>query len=252
MANDEESAFVDAMASSDDIVVLTGAGISTLSGIPDFRSPGGAYDKDFRGMRVEEILSIGFFRQHPEIFYEWCKNVWYRLDDYKPNVVHECLSLLERQGRIRAIYTQNIDMLHQRAGSRKVYELHGSPAHNRCMNCGKDFPYDDVAPVVRAGDVPHCDKCGGVLKPDIVLYGEGLDGDVLNSAFEDFSSAALCLVLGTSLTVSPAGSLPGLSVRSGHKLAIVNASDTFMDSAADFRLRDLKASFEALERRISV
>ena len=245
-ADSEIKRFAEAMLKTKDIVVLTGAGISTLSGIPDFRGNGGAYTKDFKGMRVEEILSIDFFHSHPEIFYEWCKDVWYNLDLYEPNIVHTCLARLEELGRIRGIYTQNIDMLHQRAGSKKVYELHGSPSHNRCVKCGKDFEYGVVAPIVRKGEVPHCNKCGGVVKPDIVLYGEGLDGSMLERAFEDFQSAEMCLVLGTSLTVSPASSLPNLALRSGRKVAIVNMSETYLDDAADFKLSDLKAAFETL------
>lgn len=134
------------------LVVLTGAGISTLSGIPDFRSNTGVYAKRWNEYQVEEILSIGFFHAHPELFYEWAKEFWYKLDSYLPNVVHTSLATLEKKGYVRGVFTQNIDMLHKKkAGSRKCYELHGSAEHHHCTNCNSYYSYASIAPIVLNG-----------------------------------------------------------------------------------------------------
>ncbi|MGH0052062.1 MAG: NAD-dependent protein deacylase [Sphaerochaetaceae bacterium] len=228
------------------MVVLTGAGISTLSGIPDFRSTNGVYAKRWNRYQVEEILSIGFFQTHPELFYQWAKEFWYKLDLYKPNVVHTSLATLERKGYIRGIFTQNIDMLHKKAGSKKCYELHGSAEHHHCTNCNSYYSYETIAPIVLAGNVPRCTQCGAVIKPDITFYGENLDTLVLSKAYEMFSHSDLTLVLGSSLVVQPAANLPYYALENNAPLVIVNAQKTGYDRAAVVHFSDLRQFGEAL------
>ena len=220
------SEFLKILDSSKKTAVFTGAGVSTLSGIPDFRGKGGVYTHDYDGMSVEEILSIDYFYSHPDIFYRWAESVWYHLEDYEPNIV-------------------------QRAGSRKVYELHGSARSAYCTNCNAYYTYDQIAPVVRSGDVPRCRTCGGLIKPDIVFYGESLSSDVLKRAEITFSQADLTLVLGSSLTVYPAAAFPQLTRYNGGKIVIVNAQPTSQDKDAVLTFTDLEQFFTALDHHIS-
>ena len=228
------------------MTVFTGAGVSTLSGIPDFRGKHGVYNDPWQGMEVEDIISMTFFRREPGIFYKWAKDVWYRLEDYEPNIVHRTLALMQKKGLLRAVYTQNIDMLHQRAGSVNVYEVHGSPEFHHCTRCRARYTYSEIAPLVLRDELPICRKCGGVIKPDIIFYEESLNEDVLNTAWSEFSSSDLCLVLGSSLTVQPAASLPMLARRNGADVVIVNAQSTPQDYSATLLFPDLKQTFEAL------
>lgn len=233
------------------IAVFTGAGVSTLSGIPDFRGAHGVYNSPWKGMAVEEILSIDYFYSHPEIFYKWAEEVWYHLEEYQPNIVHLTLAKMEERGLLSSgVFTQNIDFLHQRAGSRKVYELHGSARHSYCTNCHAHYTYEDVAPVVRAGKVPRCTTCGGLIKPDIVFYGEPLDSSVLKRAEIAFSQAELTLVLGSSLTVYPAASFPKLTTYYGGKSVIVNAQPTGQDRDAEICFRDLEQVFSSISSQV--
>ncbi len=240
------SAFFDLYSKSRRIVVLTGAGVSTLSGIPDFRSSGGLYSKEFGNMSVEEILEIGFFRLHPDVFYSWARDNWYQMDSYEPNIIHRTLAEMERRGRLtEGIFTQNIDNLHQRAGSKKVYELHGSVRFGYCMECHRQYGYDEIARSVNAGAVPVCASCGGVIKPDIVFYGEPLDSSMLMRAENAFANADLAIVLGSSLVVNPAASLPYISARNGKDIVIVNRQRTYIDDYAAIRYDDLEEFFSA-------
>jgi len=234
------------IASSKQMCVFTGAGVSTLSGIPDFRGKHGVYTDPWHGMDVEDIISIDFFSRRPDIFYQWAKDVWYKVDRFEPTIVHTTLARMEEKGYLKALYTQNIDMLHERAGSKNVYDVHGSIAHHHCTNCGKAFSYKEIASEVLAGKVPYCDRCHAVVKPDIVFYGESLDSFVLEKAYEDFSHTDLCMVLGSSLTVQPAASFPYYASRHGAPLVIVNAQSTPQDSAADLLFTDLEQVFIAL------
>lgn len=245
MPNSAESLF-QAIRESKKVMVLTGAGISTLSGIPDFRGAQGCYREKWRGMEVEEILSLKCFKVHPEYFYEWAQTFVYGVGDYEPNIVHKTLADWEKRNLIDRVYTQNIDILHQHAGSRRLYELHGSPAHHHCQQCGEHYGYDAIAPLVHKGILPRCEKCSGVIKPDIVFYGENLDSELLEQAFYDFSSADLTLVLGSSLTVNPAASLPLYTLRSGGKVAIVNMQKTNLEKFAVWSFDDLQTTFEQL------
>lgn len=232
--------------SSHSTVILSGAGISTLSGIPDFRSSHGVYSDSWNNMNVEDILDIGFFRLHPDVFYAWAKDVWYRLEDYEPNIVHKTLAKLESKGYLDGIFTQNIDMLHTRAGAKKVYEVHGSAKHQYCTKCGEHYDYKAIAPIVLKDEVPHCKRCGGLIKPDIVFYGEGLNSSVLMRADHMFSDCDLCLVLGSSLVVQPAASFPLYTARGHGKIVVVNKQPTSLDSIAALHFDDLNQLFEPL------
>jgi len=233
-------------------LVFTGAGISTLSGIPDFRSPNGVYSEKWRGMRVEEILSIDCFRRHPELFYEWAQPFVYSLEKYRPNIVHRVVAELEKRRLCQGVYTQNIDRLHQRAGSKRVYELHGSAATYHCLNCGKTFKDKEIDPIIKSGEIPHCTKCNGLVKPDIVFYGEQLDEALLERADRELRQAELLLVLGSSLTVQPAASMPLLTLYSGGKVVIVNAQPTSLDKRAALKFNDLATVFEGLAQRLGM
>ena len=225
------------------LVALTGAGVSTLSGIRDFRGRNGVYNEPWHGYRVEEILSIDCFEREPELFYEWAREFVYRLEDFEPSAAHLALAHLEAAGILKSLYTQNIDLLHTKAGSRRVFEVHGSPANHRCRRCGATRTYAEVAPLVRSGEVPRC-PCGGVFKPDIVFYGENLDEALLERGWEEFRRADAALVMGSSLTVYPAAGLPEQTVRGGGKVVIVNAQPTSLDRHAALCFDDL-AEFAA-------
>ena len=225
------------------IVAFTGAGVSTLSGIRDFRGRNGVYNRLWHGRQVEEILSLDCFMRTPELFYEWAREFVYRLDDYAPGAMHTALVHLERIGKLGGgIYTQNIDMLHQKAGSRRVYEIHGSPAAHRCLECGHSVSYAEAAPLVMAGKVPRCPKCGGTVKPDIVFYGENLNEELLERGFDEFAECDLALVMGSSLTVYPAAALPEAAVRNGKKIVVINEQPTHLDRQAALRLDSLEAA----------
>jgi len=236
----------DLLAHSKHTVAFTGAGISTLSGIRDFRGKNGVYLQPWHGKPVEEILSLDCFLAEPELFYGWAKEFIYRLEEFRPAAVHRALASLEAHGMLRAVYTQNIDLLHQKAGSKTVYEVHGSPAHHRCLKCGKRFDYAEIAPRVLADEIPHC-SCGGLIKPDIVFYGENLDEALLERAFAELGQAELLLVLGSSLSVQPAASLPLATLRGGGNIVIVNAQPTPLDRYAKLRFDDLLPVFEEVE-----
>jgi len=232
----------DLLKNSNYTLAFTGAGVSTLSGIRDFRGKNGVYMQPWHGKSVEEILSLDCFLSEPELFYAWAKEFLYRLEEFHPSAVHCALAALEQHGMLRGVYTQNIDLLHQAAGGKKVYEVHGSPAHHHCLKCGKAFGYEEIAPRVLADEVPHC-SCGGLIKPDIVFYGENLNEALLDQAFSEMGKAELLLVLGSSLTVQPAASLPVATKRGGGKIVIVNAQPTPLDRYAELRYDDLKAVF---------
>lgn len=210
---------------SDKIVFFGGAGVSTESGIPDFRSVDGLYNQQW-DYPPETILSHSFFMKKTEEFYRFyrakmlCPNA-------EPNAAHLKLAQLEREGKLTAVVTQNIDGLHQAAGSKKVYELHGSVLRNYCMKCGK---FHSVEFIINSTGVPTC-ECGGVVKPDVVLYEEGLDDSVVNGAVNAIAEADTLIIAGTSLNVYPAAGL--VRYFRGNDLVIINMSPTGMDSSAD-------------------
>ncbi len=226
--------------------VFTGAGISTLSGIRDFRGKNGVYKEPWRGMPVEALLSLDVFERDPSLFYGWAREFVYKLDTFQPGPVHRAVAKLEAMGLVKEVFTQNIDLLHQRAGSKNVRELHGSPALHHCLDCWKSYTYSEIAPRVMAGETPVC-TCGGSIKPDIIFYGENLREDVLLHAQEFMEKCDLLLTLGSSLTVYPAAGLPEIVCRRGGKLVIVNDQPTQFDRYAVLRCADLGSIFTALE-----
>ncbi|MDO4803637.1 MAG: NAD-dependent protein deacylase [Lachnospiraceae bacterium] len=213
------------------IVFFGGAGVSTESGIPDFRSQDGLYNMQYK-YPPEQIISHTFFVHETEEFYRFYKDKML-ITDVKPNPAHVKLAELEKAGKVLAVVTQNIDGLHQLAGSKNVYELHGSIHRNYCTKCRKFFGPDYLA---ASAGVPRCDNCGGVIKPDVVLYEEGLDNDVINGAVRSIRKADCLIIGGTSLVVYPAAGL--IDYFNGDKLVLINKSATTRDSMADLVIRE--------------
>ena len=210
---------------SDNVVFFGGAGVSTESGIPDFRSVDGLYHQQY-DYPPETIISHSFYRKNPEEFYRFYKNKML-FPDAQPNAAHKALAKLEQQGKVRAVITQNIDGLHQAAGSKEVLELHGSVHRNYCTRCGKFFGLSDI---LGMNGVPRC-ECGGIIKPDVVLYEEGLDQETLQKAVRYIQNAEILIIGGTSLTVYPAAGL--IDYYRGKKLVLINKTATPMDERAD-------------------
>lgn len=225
--NEELQQIIDA---SRRIVFFGGAGVSTESGIPDFRSVDGLYHQRY-DYPPETILSATFFRQHTEEFYRFYRDKMLPLQA-QPNAAHRFLAELESAGRLTAVVTQNIDGLHQKAGSRTVLELHGSVHRNRCLRCAAFFPPEFIRD---SQGVPKC-PCGGVIKPEVVLYEEGLDDDVLSAAVHHIRHADAMIIAGTSLTVYPAAGL--VRYFRGKHLVLINRDATPMDSQADLVIHD--------------
>lgn len=215
------------------IVFFGGAGVSTESGIPDFRGATGFYHHD-REIPLEQVLSIDFFTVHPQAYWEWFAQENAR-EGMAPNAAHRFVADLERAGKLSAVVTQNIDGLHQRAGSERVLELHGNWSRLICTGCGEHFSLSDVEDA-RSAEVPRCPKCTSVLRPDIVFYGEMLDNDVIESAVRAISEADLLIVAGTSLVVYPAAGL--IDYYPGERLVLINAAPTPYDSRADLIIRE--------------
>ena len=213
------------------IVFFGGAGVSTESGVPDFRSVDGLYNQKY-DYPPEEILSHTFYRRKPEEFYRFYRDKMLYTDAL-PNKAHLKLAELEEKGKLTAIVTQNIDGLHQAAGSKKVYELHGSVLRNYCENCGKFF---DINYIIESDGVPKCDKCNGPIKPDVVLYEEGLDSNTMSGALNAISNADMLIIGGTSLNVYPAAGL--IDYYRGNRLVLINMSKTPMDYKADLVIYD--------------
>lgn len=199
--------------------------MSTESGIPDFRSQDGVYHQEYR-YPPEQILSHSFFRRNPEEFFRFYRNKML-YPDARPNGAHLALAKMEKQGKLAAVITQNIDGLHQKAGSGNVLELHGSVLRNYCRRCGKSY---ELGEILRAEGIPRC-GCGGVIKPDVVLYEESLDMEVLNRSAAAIAQADMLIVAGTSLTVYPAAGL--IDYYQGSRLVLINKTPTPMDSRAD-------------------
>ncbi len=230
------------------VAAMTGAGVSTLCGIPDFRGPQGLY----RQPDAERIFDIDWFDRDPSIYYRGCRDLVYGLNRFEPGPVHLALKRLEDRGKLAGIVTQNIDMLHQKAGSSNVYEVHGSPILHHCRRCGDMKTFDEIEGMIAAGGglerlgdpfVPRC-RCGGVYKPDITFFGEALPEDAFMRSQELALRADVMLVLGTSLTVYPAAGIPRITLQHGGKVFIVNAQPTPLDDFAVARYGDL-AQFAA-------
>ena len=212
------------------IVFFGGAGVSTESGIPDFRSVDGLYNQKFE-YPPETIISHSFYERRPEYFFRFYREKMLPLD-FEPNITHKVLARWEQEGRLLAVVTQNIDGLHQKAGSKNVYELHGSVLRNYCVRCGRFYPAEYVRD---AQGVPRC-ECGGIVKPDVVLYEESLDEDVISGAVSAISRADLLIVGGTSLTVYPAAGFLGYF--RGDRLVLINRDPTPFDRHAGVVIHD--------------
>lgn len=227
----------DILKKSSSVVFFGGAGVSTESGIPDFRSEKGLYKaRQEYGYPPEEILSRTFFDRHTEIFFDYYKKNLIYLDA-QPNKAHRALATLEKNGLLKAVITQNIDGLHQKAGSRKVYELHGSVLRNYCMDCGKFYDTAYIMDEANCRDgIPRCRECGGIVKPDVVLYEESLDTSCLTGAVEAIERAETLIIGGTSLAVYPAAGL--ISYFRGNNLVLINKEPTPYDSRADLVIND--------------
>ena len=229
MTNVEQ--FLQMVKESDNIVFFGGAGVSTESGIPDFRSVDGLYNQKY-DYPPETILSHSFYIKYPEEFYRFYRDKMLCLTA-EPNITHKKLAELEAAGKVKAVVTQNIDGLHQLAGSKRVLELHGSVHRNYCRKCGKGFDAEYVRDY--PGKVPLCDACVGTIKPDVVLYEEGLDQQTLEDAVFYISHADLLIIGGTSLAVYPAAGL--IDYYRGNKLVLINKSTTPMDARADLLIQ---------------
>jgi NAD-dependent deacetylase len=246
-------------------VALTGAGVSTLSGIRDFRGKNGLY-RD-QTIDAEKIFDIDYFYKDPSFYYRAAKNFIYDLDKKEASVVHLTLGKLEALGYLKALITQNIDLLHQKGGSRRVIEIHGSPSVHYCPHCSKKsrveelaaakpegslgapdlLSFEETAALVQKDELPRCGLCGGVLKPAITFFGEGLPSLALRDAEKAAREADLLLVLGTSLTVYPAASIPQITMQNRGKIVIVNNMETPMDSYATLKFDDLEEVFTGID-----
>jgi NAD-dependent deacetylase len=222
----------DLLRSARSIVALTGAGISTPSGIPDFRGPEGAW----KHVDPTEVASLQNFLRNPRAFYDWFRPLLDRVLSAAPNAAHYALAALERQKALNAVITQNFDGLHQRAGSREVYELHGHLRTATCLECERQIPTRVLLPRIRRGEPPRC-SCGHPLKPDVVLFDEMLPRGLYWLARRAVKHAAVIIVAGTSLEVFPVNELPAIGLRHGAKLIIINTGPTHMDGRAEAVIR---------------
>lgn len=237
----EIDTFVQIIQGNDHIVFFGGAGVSTESGIPDFRSVDGLYNQQY-DYPPETILSHSFYHRNPEEFYRFYHNKML-FPDAQPNMAHRMLARLEELGKLDAVITQNIDGLHQAAGSKQVYELHGSVLRNYCENC---HAFYDLSYIMASEGVPHCSKCGGPVKPDVVLYEEGLDQNIINGAVKAIHQANVLIIGGTSLAVYPAAGL--IDYFQGDHLIVINMSPTPRDRYADLCIQEpIGQVFGALE-----
>ena len=241
---------IDAIRNAKCVAAMTGAGVSTLCGIPDFRGPQGLY----KNPDAERIFDIDWFDRDPSVYYRGCRELVYGLGAFAPGPVHRALKRLEDAGRLNGIITQNIDMLHQKAGSSHVYEVHGSPLMHHCRRCGDGKTFEAIMAMILTNGraehlgepyVPRC-RCGGVYKPDITFFGESLPEVAFMRSQELAASADVMLVLGTSLTVFPAAGLPRLTLQRGGKVFIINAQSTPLDDYAVARYDDLQSFADAM------
>lgn len=228
--------------------VFTGAGVSTLSGIRDFRGKNGLYTLP----ETDKMFDIDVFRRSPEIYYRLAKEFIYGLSEKQPSIVHHVLAGLEQFGKVKSLITQNIDLLHQKAGSKRVIEVHGSPQQHSCMHCSYTTDFESVVPQASTGAVPLCPHCGHALKPNITFFGEALPADAITAAQEECYKADVLLVLGTSLTVYPAAALPHITLQAGGDIIIINEQPTAYDRYAVLRYDDLQETFEYLHNAFAL
>ncbi len=224
--------FLELLRSSKYVVALTGAGISTASGIPDFRSPTGLYSK-----YPESIFDIDYFFEYPEVFYEFCKEALIPMTEAKPNSAHLMLAKLEQKGLLKAVITQNIDGLHQKAGNRKVIELHGTVFEYYCTRCFKRFEPSQIKEMLDVAQIPVC-SCSGLIRPNIVFFKESLPQEAISDAYLHASKCDLMIVLGSSLVVYPAAQIPIVAKSAKAKLVIVNRGETGLDHICDLKIQE--------------
>jgi len=225
-----------AFRSARQVVALTGAGISTRSGIPDFRSQDSGLWTQVDAMKVASLSS---FRYQPEEFFNWVRPLVKLMIDAEPNPAHTALAGFEQAGLLHGIITQNIDDLHRRAGSKRVYEIHGHLREATCTSCYQKHNTESLIEVfARTGDLPYCDQCGGLLKPDIILFGEQLPKTIVSEAQALIDDADLVVIAGSSLEVMPAACMPIPALNAGAKLIIINNEPTYLDVRADFVIHD--------------
>ncbi|MBQ7666522.1 MAG: NAD-dependent deacetylase [Kiritimatiellae bacterium] len=239
---------IDAIKRAKTTMFFTGAGVSTLCGIPDFRGPDGVY----RDPDAARMFEIDLFDRDPGFFYSHADALVYGNSETRPGPVHEALVALQKAGKCAGVATQNIDGLHERAGSDPVFAVHGSAALHHCRRCGAQKTFDEIR-ALRAGvpgAVPLCEKCGGPFKPDITFFGEALPEEAFRGAMELAGRCDLMVVLGSSLVVQPAASIPLAALRAGARLAIVNRGETPLDRFAFFRADDLAAFAQAVQRSV--
>lgn len=240
--------FANMINECDNIVFFGGAGVSTESGVKDYRSKDGLYNtvKDY-GVSPETILSIGYFEEHPDIFYDFYRK--YFIMEVEPNKAHKALADLEIKGKLKAVITQNIDGLHQKAGSKNVIELHGTTKRFYCHSCNKALALEEVMKEIKDEEIPKCKYCGGIAKPKVVLYGEMLYDGVAESAIEYIANADMLIVGGTSLAVHPAASF--VRYFRGKYIVIINKTATDFDNKADLVFRESIGSvFERVMNKV--
>ena len=235
-------ALIEKLKNARRVAVFTGAGVSTLCGIPDFRGPQGLYKQP----DAERIFDIEWFRRDPSVYYKGCMELVYGLKNFNPGPVHKAIVRLERTGLVKGVITQNIDMLHQKAGSKNVCEVHGSPILHHCFGCGREKTFDEICAMLEKTPVPRCEHCGEAYKPDITFFGEMLPEKAFERSVALARQADLMLVLGSSLTVHPAASIPPLTVQAGGELVIVNGQPTPLDHLATLLYPDLAAFADAV------
>jgi NAD-dependent deacetylase len=224
---------------ADSVIAFTGAGVSTFSGIPDFRGKNGLYNNpdNYR------IFDLAVFIEDPQVYYKACAPLLYTSQDIRSSLIHRSLADLEKQGKLQGIITQNIDQLHQQAGSTNVWEIHGSPALHHCLRCHAPFSFSTIQAMVLEGNFAPCCDCGGWIKPDITFFGEALPQKAFEAARSAATNCDLMIVLGTSLTVFPAADLPIIAYEHGAQLVIVNDQATKLDALTSLRLWSLTEAF---------
>jgi NAD-dependent deacetylase len=240
-------ALFDKIASARHCVAFTGAGVSTLSGIRDFRGKNGLYTSADTAEDAQKMFDIDYFEQDASYYYKAATGIIYNLAEKEPSIVHTTLAELEKRGLLKAIITQNIDLLHQKAGTTRVVEVHGSPTIHYCLRCaGVRMGFEEAAAIVNRGEMPRCPRCNRPLKPAITFFGEALPIEALKRAQDEAQTADLMLVLGSSLTVNPAASLPRVTLAHGGEIVIVNDRETYLDGRAALLFDDLETAFRGL------
>ncbi len=245
---DKLNELLELIEGSKHIVAMTGAGVSTLSGIPDFRSDKTGFWKKYD---PDLIFSLSRFKKEPHHFYNFAFDNIYSFLNKEPSVVHQVLAKMELNGKLSSVITQNIDLLHQKAGSVNVLELHGSLMDNHCMKCGRKFRIKEINKHIMAREIPLC-VCGGIIKPDIIFFEEPLTEKVFERAQQEMIDADLLFILGSSMVVYPAALLPSVFIRSGGELIIVNKQPTGYDAKARIRIEDLEKTFSFLNENLFV